>query len=85
MPLYFFHVRSDGSEILDPDGVEYPDLDAARRAAVAGARSIISEEAKDGRLPLDERIDVEDGDGKILLSLSFLDAVDLPAAMSIQN
>jgi hypothetical protein len=33
MSLYFFHVQ-DGSTTLDAEGLDFPDLDSARREAI---------------------------------------------------
>ena len=83
MPLYFFHIRSDESEILDPEGAECPDLESARSAALVSARSIMSEEIKNGHLPLGERLDIEDRDGQLLLSVNFGEALILPPGFSL--
>src|SRR5688572_20597270 len=37
MPRYYFHVRTGGSLRRDPDGRDLPDIDAARKSAVAMA------------------------------------------------
>ncbi|MDQ3139318.1 MAG: hypothetical protein M3Q15_01140 [Pseudomonadota bacterium] len=50
-------------------------LEAARVEAIAGARSILSQEVLQGDLPLNERIDIENEQGEVLLSLSFMEAV----------
>ena len=42
MPLYFFHVRN-GSTTLDSEGVEFPDIDSARREAVCTCGEILRE------------------------------------------
>jgi hypothetical protein len=40
MPRYFFHLRAPtGRLILDDEGVDLPDLDAAAREAVEAART----------------------------------------------
>jgi hypothetical protein len=33
MPIYRFHIASDGSRISDPHGIELPDTEAANRHA----------------------------------------------------
>jgi hypothetical protein len=38
MSLFFFHVR-DGSTTFDGDGVEFPDVEAARREAIVALAS----------------------------------------------
>ena len=77
MSLYFFHLR-DGADIaLDPEGRELSGIDAIRPIALADARSIISGDAKGGRIILDQRIDVEDEFQNIVHTLHFVDAVEI--------
>ena len=75
MPLFYFHLREDGTIVVDEEGIELPDLSAAREEAIAGARSILSDEAKKGRLPLSFRVEVTDEAGDTVMSLIFADAV----------
>lgn len=63
----------------DEDGVELPGLDAVRRQALLGARSIIAAEIMKGRLNLAERIEVDDSGGRNVLTLAFTDAIGPPA------
>jgi hypothetical protein len=75
MSLYYFHLR-DGVDILvDEEGRQLDGLAALQRAALADARCIMSEDAKEGRLRLDLRIDVEDEFRAIVHSLKFEDAI----------
>jgi hypothetical protein len=76
VPRFFFHPR-DGERVRDDDGIELPDAEAARRAAIAGIRSIIADEVRKGRLRLGARLDVEDETGARLFSLSVQDAVSI--------
>ena len=76
MPRYFFHLP-DEDLVCDEDGIELPDPEAARRAAIAGLRSIVCDEVKKGRLRLSARLDVDDEAGARLFSLSFADAVTI--------
>jgi hypothetical protein len=65
----------DGVDILlDPEGREIA-ADAIPAAALADARSIISDEVKRGEVVLDRRIDVEDSAGHLVHSLEFENAV----------
>lgn len=41
------------------------------------ARAIISEDARSGRIRLDQRIDVEDENRNLIYSLNFSDAVEI--------
>lgn len=46
--LYYFNVRSEGGFVEDPEGEKYPDLQAARDAAVAMARNMMAEGERKG-------------------------------------
>lgn len=78
MPHYFFHVRGGPVEADDEEGCELPDAAAAERYAVGAARELLAAAVLEGRLPLEERIDVTDASGRRLLSLSFGEAVRAP-------
>jgi hypothetical protein len=45
MPRYFFHIV-DGSFRVDPEGMELPDIAAARVEAIAAAGEILRDSAK---------------------------------------
>jgi hypothetical protein len=78
MPLYFFHTRGGPVETEDFEGIELSGEMAAYAEALRGARSIIAAAVLEGRLPLDERIEVVDEAGKPVLTLPFADAVEGP-------
>jgi len=77
MTHYFFHMICGDCRIPDPEGLEMADLEAARGEAIAGARSMLSAAVLDGMLPLDERIEIADGDGQLLLVVTFLEAISI--------
>ena len=77
MSLYFFHLRDGVDILLDPEGRELDSMAAIAAAALADARSIIGDDAFRGRIDLDQRIDVEDTDGKLVHRLEFEDAVEI--------
>jgi hypothetical protein len=80
MALYYFHLRDGQDVLLDPEGEELSDMAAVAQRALAAARSILSTEVLQGRLPLDMHIDVEDASGAVVHRLGFPDAVEiLPA------
>jgi hypothetical protein len=69
MPKYFFHIRS--CDIFSPDdrGVDFPDVEAAKRGAIAAAREM--DMVLDGD-PIDEmRFEVTHDSGNIVLTLPF--------------
>ena len=77
MPHYYFHLRDGIDILLDPEGRELAGADALAGAALCEARSIISDDARGGRILLDQQIDVEDAAGTILHTLRFVDAVEI--------
>ena len=77
MPRFFFHLHDRFGAVPDPEARELADLDVVRAQAVKGARSIISEDVRHGRVDLTGRIDVYDAAGKLVLSLPFSEAVEL--------
>jgi hypothetical protein len=74
MPRFFFHVFDD-AVLMDDEGMELPDAEAARGAALAGVRSMICDQVRKGRLTLHYRIEVEDEGGGPRWTLTFGDAV----------
>jgi len=76
MPRFFFNVYDERTTI-DEVGQELPDLAAAREAAVEEARSILGDEALNGRIDLSHRIEVEDENRRPVLLLPFSAAVEI--------
>lgn len=77
MPHYFFHIRNGNGLTPDDEGRELVDANTARQEALRAIRSIISEEARDGRLDLRGVIDVAVDGGEPLFSVPFDEAFDL--------
>ncbi len=77
MSLYFFHLRDSIDIALDPEGRELSGPEAINASALRDARSIISGDAKQGRIMLNQRIEVEDEFRNILHTLHFADAVEI--------
>ncbi len=76
MARYFLHiVKLDGSRIEDPEGSDLPDLAAARREALGGARDILASVIKAGRDLADEAILITDEEGREVDLVPFSDAV----------
>jgi hypothetical protein len=71
---FFFHIY-DEAVIRDEDGIELADCEAARAAALAGARSMMCDQLSRGWLSLHHRIEVEEEGGRIVLILPFADAI----------
>jgi hypothetical protein len=76
MTIYFFHLCNGVDVLLDPDGRELEPGDVAS-AAMTEARAIVAADARSGHIDLDQRIDVEDGLGKLVHRLLFEDAIHI--------
>lgn len=76
MPRYFFHIYNDATS-LDDEGQELPDLAAARAHAIQGARALMSDTLKDGRIDLSHHIEIADERGELLLDVTFGEAVEV--------
>lgn len=74
MPRFFLHVHNRIGFVEDEEGQDLPDLDAARGAAVASIRSIISEEASQGAIDLGGRVEIVGEDRRTLSIVPFADA-----------
>ncbi|MBB5714337.1 DUF6894 family protein [Sphingomonas aerophila] len=77
MPRFYLHVFNDAS-VLDTEGSELPDLEAAARDAVQGIRELIAEEVVAGRpISRQHRIEIQDEDGAHLRTVFFGDVLRL--------
>lgn len=74
MARYFLNLWECGKLTSDDEGVELADLEAARTAAVAAARDMMSAEVRSGKLCLGCGIEVRK-DGEVVLKVPFRDAV----------
>ena len=76
MTRYFFHVYDD-IVACDEEGIELPNMDAARLKALQGARELIAEQVAHGFVVLSHWIDVTDGEGAVVIHLPFKDAFEI--------
>jgi hypothetical protein len=75
VPRYYFHLYDD-LDCPDFEGIELPDLDAAQAKAAHEARLLMGDLLdREGRLALHHRIEIEDGQGAVLATVSFRDVV----------
>ncbi|HEX4739620.1 MAG TPA: hypothetical protein VH331_18890 [Allosphingosinicella sp.] len=76
MATYFFHLRDGVDLLLDAEG-RILDGDAEiAAAALTEARAILSADILTGWVNLDQRIEVEDGEGALIHRLRFEDAFE---------
>ena len=75
MVRYFFHLRSRGENIDDPEGRECKDLSAAHMEAVATARVLTAKLLLKGQHPDGQHFEICDAEGKVLLAVPFVAAL----------
>jgi hypothetical protein len=79
VPRFFFHLHDD-VDLPDPEGIEVPDLAAARKHARVTVLDLMCGAMKTGgRIALQHRIDIEDEEGRVLDTVRFADVVKLEA------
>lgn len=74
MPRYFFHLHDD-IDASDEEGVDLPDVQAARAYAIENAREVAGESIANGCLDLDHFILVTGANGAAVLQVRFGDAI----------
>lgn len=73
----FFHLIAGDEETLDEEGRSFSAISDVISVALSEARSIISADALEGRIDLDQHLRVENGRGKVIHRLAFSDAVEI--------
>ncbi|GAA0571087.1 hypothetical protein GCM10009416_07110 [Craurococcus roseus] len=76
MPTFYFHVRDGDRLIEDPEGVDLPDLDAARAEAATAARQIRADALKTDRAVAGRRFEITDQAGRVLATVAIKDVLD---------
>jgi hypothetical protein len=71
------HLRDGVDETLDPEGLEFVDIDALRTAVLFTARDLMAGDIRNGIVDLRFRIDAEDENGTIVYTLSFQHALNI--------
>ena len=75
MPHYYFDLHND-MDVVDSEGRDFPDLQAAQSTAFKEAREMIcASVTRDGRIDLRHRIDLRDESGAVVCVVHFEDAV----------
>ena len=79
MPVYYFHVRENGTLMRDAEGIDLPDMSAVRHRIGELVQSIFQEEyAAD--ISADGEFQIEDASGRIVLIVPFRPALARAAA-----
>ena len=77
MPIFFFHVFNSTGTTCDSEGSDVPHIAAARELALDSIRSIIAEEAREGKIDLNGHIEIVDAAGAVLGRVNYGEAFDL--------
>lgn len=77
MPRFYLHVVNRIGFAPDQEGTELADLVAAVEQTKEGIRSILSDEARSGRLDLNGRVEITDESGRVLQVVPFPDAFEI--------
>ena len=77
MARYYFHICNGTGFVQDEEGLELPDIEAARAEAIRSARSIMASDVQRGMLDLSSFIEIEDENRQLVQTLGFQEAVDL--------
>ena len=77
MSRYFLHLRDHCDELLDPEGVEFADLEALKKAVIEASRDVMCGDVRNGLIDLRYRIDVENEAGTVIYTLAFSAAVQI--------
>lgn len=70
MPHYFFHIVDHGNVILDEEGMELVDLEAARLEAVVSAQAMLMDASADSEDISHQVIEVSDRAGRVLAKVA---------------
>jgi hypothetical protein len=70
MPHYFFHILDHGNVILDEEGMELVDLEAARLEAVVSAQAMLMDASADSEDISHQVIEVSDRAGRVLAKVA---------------
>jgi hypothetical protein len=73
MPKFHFNIRDDQGLIPDEEGMELPDLAAARTEASEGAREILADALRFHREVDGKRIEIADERGEVIETLKVRD------------
>ena len=74
---YFLHLRDGTNEILDPEGLEFLDLDALRAGVLKNVRDVMSGDIRLGVIDFRYRVEAEDEAGTVVHTLHFKDAAEI--------
>ncbi|MGD9478427.1 DUF6894 family protein [Shinella sp. G-2] len=71
MPRYFFHIRDKDNLEIDPEGLEFPDLESAVIDARMAAKEMLAERLMAGEQLDGQRLEITDERGATLETITF--------------
>jgi Tfp pilus assembly ATPase PilU len=72
MPRFFIHIRSNGHcRSYDEDGLDFPNVETARKEVLRAAQDLISVFAARDQDPRDHAVEIENEAGEVVLRLPF--------------
>ena len=77
MERYHFNLHERSGFVQDEEGRELPGMAEVRSEALKGVRSLVAEDAIQGRIDLSGRVEVVDSEGRAVFTLTFSDAVEM--------
>lgn len=75
MPRFFMNVRDGAALIADVEGIEFPDLAAARAEALAAARKTLGDGFKAGKVQDSRQYEISDISGRIVATVALMDCL----------
>ena len=78
MGRFYFHLKDGDRIITDEDGLDLPDLDAARREAILGARELLADAIKAGKSKVPDALVIADEAGRALEVVPLVDLLPEP-------
>ena len=82
MPRFFLHVFDGNIFAEDREGLDLPDVAAAREEAVEGLRDMLAGDLRGGHLNTAASIRIEDEGHQLVGTVSFADAVQVSDEIS---
>lgn len=76
MPKFFFNIVDDKSRVPDHEGMELPDLDAARNEAQESARELLADALRAHKDVDGRRIEIGNENGDVITALKVRDLLN---------
>jgi len=76
MPRFFFHVRDRDQLTEGPEGIDFPDLEAAQADAWIAVRNVLVEQLASDSTISNQQLKICDEAGQLLATVSFRDAIE---------